>query len=54
MLFAMQFVAKNRDMFLENYYLKNKRAVEQGKDGAAVRVGDPGRPAPQRARPRTW
>ena len=26
----MQFVAKNRDMFLENYYLKNKRAVDDG------------------------
>ena len=33
-LFAMQFVARNRDMFLENYYLKNKRAVALGKDQA--------------------
>jgi hypothetical protein len=32
-LFAMQFVARNRDMFLENYYLKNRRAVALGKDG---------------------
>ncbi|MBE3072173.1 MAG: hypothetical protein IMZ67_04290, partial [Acidobacteria bacterium] len=32
-LLAMQFVARNRDMFLENYYLKNKRAVELGKNG---------------------
>ena len=31
LLFAMQFVAKNKEMFLENYYLKNKRAVEKGK-----------------------
>ena len=30
LLFAMQFVAKNRDMFLENYWLKNKRAVALG------------------------
>ncbi len=33
LLFAMQFVAKNRDMFLENYWLKNKRAVALGVDG---------------------
>jgi len=32
-LFAMQFLARNRDMFLENYYLKNKRAIELGKNG---------------------
>ncbi len=31
LLLAMSYVAKNKDMFLENYYLKNKRAVEQGK-----------------------
>jgi hypothetical protein len=33
LLLAMQFVAKNREMFLENYYLKNKRAVELGRNG---------------------
>ncbi len=32
LLLALQFVAKNREMFLENYYLKNKRAVAKGKD----------------------
>jgi hypothetical protein len=32
-LFALQFLARNRDMFLENYYLKNKRAVALGQDG---------------------
>jgi hypothetical protein len=32
-LIAMQFLARNRDMFLENYWLKNKRAVALGKDG---------------------
>lgn len=32
-LFAMQFLAKNREMFLENYYLKNKRAIELGASG---------------------
>jgi len=32
-LFAMQFLARNRDMFLENYWLKNKRAVALGQDG---------------------
>jgi hypothetical protein len=34
LLFAMSFVAKNREMFLENYYLKNKRAVDNGKSEA--------------------
>ena len=34
LLLAMQFVAKNREMFLENYYLKNKRAIEMGKSEA--------------------
>ena len=31
LLFALQFTAKNREMLLENFYLKNKRAVEMGK-----------------------
>ncbi len=34
LLFALQFVAKNREMFLENYYLKNRRAVEKGRNEA--------------------
>ncbi|MFB3854652.1 MAG: M14 family zinc carboxypeptidase [Vicinamibacterales bacterium] len=34
LLFALQFVAKNREMFLENYYLKNKRAIERGRSQA--------------------
>jgi hypothetical protein len=34
LLFAMSFVAKNKEMFLENYYLKNKRAVDKGKGEA--------------------
>lgn len=33
LLLALQFTAKNREMLLENYYLKNKRAVALGKDG---------------------
>ncbi len=33
LLLALQFTARNRDMLLENYYLKNKRAVALGKDG---------------------
>jgi hypothetical protein len=32
-LFSLQHVAKNREMYLENYWLKNKRAVEKGKNG---------------------
>ncbi len=33
LLLALQFTAKNREMLLENYYLKNKRAVALGKNG---------------------
>jgi hypothetical protein len=32
-LFALQHMAKNRDFWLENYWIKNKRAVAKGKDG---------------------
>ena len=32
LLLALQFTAKNREMLLENYYLKNRRAVEMGKN----------------------
>jgi hypothetical protein len=34
LLLAMSYVAKNRDTFLENYWLKNKRAVEKGRTQA--------------------
>jgi hypothetical protein len=33
LLFALNHVAKNRELYLENYWLKNKRAVAKGKDG---------------------
>ena len=32
-LFALHRVARDKDIFLENYWLKNKRAVQKGKDG---------------------
>jgi hypothetical protein len=32
-LFSLSHVAKNREMYLENYWLKNKRAVEKGTTG---------------------
>src|SRR5207302_8769724 len=32
-LFALNHVAKNREMYLENYWLKNKRAVAKGTNG---------------------
>jgi hypothetical protein len=32
-LIALNHVARNRDVFLENYWLKNKRSVEKGKAG---------------------
>ncbi|MEO7512852.1 MAG: M14 family zinc carboxypeptidase [Gemmatimonadaceae bacterium] len=33
LLFALSHVAKNKDMYLENYWLKNKRQVEKGRNG---------------------
>ncbi len=33
LLFSLNHVAKNRQAFLENYWLKNKRAVDKGKHG---------------------
>ncbi len=32
-LIALNHVAKNKDTYLENYWLKNKRAVDRGKNG---------------------
>jgi hypothetical protein len=32
-LFSLQHVASNRRLYLENYWLKNKRAVEEGRTG---------------------
>jgi hypothetical protein len=32
-LFALNHVAKNKDLYLDNYWIKNKRAVDKGKDG---------------------
>ena len=40
MLFALSRVAKDREMFLENYWLKNKRAVAKGKTGPVDGLGD--------------
>jgi hypothetical protein len=33
LLFALNHVAKNKDLYLENYWLKNKRAVDRGRNG---------------------
>ena len=35
-LFALSRVAKDHDTFLENYWIKNKRAVAKGKDGPVI------------------
>ncbi len=32
-LFALNQVGKTRDTYLENYYIKNKRSIDKGKDG---------------------
>jgi hypothetical protein len=34
-LLSLAHVAKNREMYLENYWIKNKRAVEKGKSGGS-------------------
>jgi len=34
LLFALQYVANNRQMLLENYYIKNRRAIEKGRSDA--------------------
>src|SRR5215467_6322602 len=33
LLFSLSHVAKNKDLYLENYWLKNKRAVDKGREG---------------------
>ena len=33
LLFSLAHVAKNRHLYLENYWLKNKRSIEEGKNG---------------------
>ena len=33
LLIAMNQVAKNKELYLENYYLKNKRSIDKGKNG---------------------
>ena len=33
LLFSLSHVAKNKQMYLENYWMKNKRAVDEGKNG---------------------
>ena len=33
LLFSLNHVAKNKELYLENYWLKNKRAVDKGKNG---------------------
>jgi hypothetical protein len=33
LLFSLSHVARNRELYLENYWLKNKRAVDRGRNG---------------------
>jgi hypothetical protein len=33
LLFSLSHVARNRELYLENYWLKNKRSVDKGRDG---------------------
>ena len=52
MLFALNHVAKNKELYLENYWLKNKRAVDKGKTGPTYAWVIPADAAPQGRRRR--
>jgi hypothetical protein len=52
LLFALNHVGKNKELYLENYWLKNKRAVEKGKNGPTYAWVIPGDAAPQGRRRR--
>ena len=47
LLIAMNQVAKNKELYLENYWLKNKRAIDKGKNGPTYALGHSRRTAPQ-------
>ena len=51
-LFSLSHVAKNRELYLENYWLKNKRVDRRGQGRPDPRLGDSRRPAPQGRRRR--
>ena len=53
LLIAMNHVAKNKETFLENYYLKNKHTIERGQTQGAVRLRDPGERSAAGSRPRS-
>ena len=40
LLISMNNVAKNKELFLENYYLKNKHTIERGQTKAPLRLRD--------------
>ena len=52
-LIAMNAVAKNQEMFLENYYIKNKMMIEQGKTRAPYAYVDSRRSSAAASRPPT-
>ncbi len=47
LLFALHQVAQNKELYLENYWVKNKRSVEKGKDGPIYAWVIPAESAPQ-------
>ena len=47
LLFALHKVAKEHELYLENYWLKNKRAIEKGKNGPTYAWVIPAGAAPQ-------
>ena len=51
LLFAMHKVALDKELYLENYWMKNQRAVrKRPRRGPIFALGDSGRPAPQGGR----
>ena len=51
LLFSLNHVAKNKELYLENYWLKNKRAVDKGKNGPTYAWVIPADAAPRRPTP---
>ncbi len=47
LLFSLKYAADHKSWFLENYWLKNKRSVDEGHRRSDQRVGHPGEPAAQ-------
>ena len=52
-LFALSFTGKDKERWLENYWIKNRNAVNKGKNGPTFALGDSGDAAQQGERGRS-